>query len=536
MTAEGSYPSYRAPQTDGEILCLPPWSTLSRQLATNRQELATSTVEILGVPLVELARSARRELVAQALDHTNRYADVAAPVDENAPLIITGHQPELTHPGVWLKNFAAARLANQTGGTAISLIIDNDLCRTPSLRVPTGSVEEPRIVDLPLDQPLGQMPYEERRIVDPALWKSLGQRVTKAIFPLVSDPLIGQWWPNVVEISSDTPQLGLAIAQARHRLELEWSHPSLEIPQSQVCQTDSFRHFALHLFCEAARLRHDYNSALADYREAHHLRNSAQPLPDLTEIESWTETPFWIWTQADPTRRALFVRQTPTNLLLSDRQQWQATLPRDMPQAALQQLADWESQGIKLRSRALITTLYARLLLADTFIHGIGGAKYDQVTDTLSQRFFEIRPPTFLTLSGTLRLPIEHQSQPPLLLRKLQQTLRELRYHPESHLGDSLADPRVAALVAALVAEKRRWVRTAKTEANAAERHVGIATANESLQPWLESRRQEIETQLQAMGSRIRANQVLESREYAFCLFPRELLRDFLLDFSLEMA
>ena len=39
-------------------------------------------------------------------------------------------------------------------------------------------------------------------------------------------------------------------------------------------------------------------------------------------------------------------------------------------------------QGIKLRSRALVTTLFARLLLSDLFMHGIG-AKYDELTDVL---------------------------------------------------------------------------------------------------------------------------------------------------------
>ena len=44
-------------------------------------------------------------------------------------------------------------------------------------------------------------------------------------------------------------------------------------------------------------------------------------------------------------------------------------------------LAELSSRGIKLRTRALTTTLFARLVLSDMFLHGIGGAKYDQVTD-----------------------------------------------------------------------------------------------------------------------------------------------------------
>ena len=69
----------------------------------------------------------------------------------------------------------------------------------------------------------------------------------------------------------------------------------------------------------------------------------------------------------------------------------------------------WNSQrgGVRIRSRALVTTLWARLALGDLFIHGIGGAKYDRVTDLLIERFFGLRPPGLLVLSATLHLPIE---------------------------------------------------------------------------------------------------------------------------------
>ena len=44
--------------------------------------------------------------------------------------------------------------------------------------------------------------------------------------------------------------------------------------------------------------------------------------------------------------------------------------------------AGLQTRGIKLRSRALTTTMFVRLFLADAFLHGIGGAKYDEVTVT----------------------------------------------------------------------------------------------------------------------------------------------------------
>ena len=70
-------------------------------------------------------------------------------------------------------------------------------------------------------------------------------------------------------------------------------------------------------------------------------------------------------------------------------------------------LAELPRRGIKLRSRALTTTLMARLILGDLFLHGIGGAKYDELTDQLFRRFFDIEPPGFMILSATMHLPID---------------------------------------------------------------------------------------------------------------------------------
>ena len=60
---------------------------------------------------------------------------------EDVPFLLSGHQPELFHPGVWYKNFVLGSLARKLDGVGIHLLIDSDTCRSASIRVPTGSVE-----------------------------------------------------------------------------------------------------------------------------------------------------------------------------------------------------------------------------------------------------------------------------------------------------------------------------------------------------------------------------------------------------------
>ena len=81
-------------------------------------------------------------------------------------------------------------------------------------------------------------------------------------------------------------------------------------------------------------------------------------------------------------------------------------------------MAELARSGVKIRSRALVTTLWARMVLGDLFIHGIGGGNYDLVTDRIIERFFGRQPPGFMILSATLHLPI-NQSPLPTNLRSV---------------------------------------------------------------------------------------------------------------------
>ncbi len=526
MTPSGSYPGFRTPQGDGEILCLPGAAELPAIVARNRQRPELAKHEWFGRSLAEIATTAREAILADALFHTRQYADVDDPRDSTAPLIIAGHQPEFFHPGVWLKNFEAARLAKTCGGTAINLVIDSDLCRSPAIRIPTGSPTELRAEMVPFDQAAGEVPYEERRIADHDLWKSFGARVATAIKSLVAKPLIEDWWPTVVAAGDRGNNLGQALSQARHQLELDWGFQTLELPQSHVCRSEAFHMFALQLFLRAAEFRDAYNGALADYRTAHGIKNHAQPMPNLAASEGWIETPFWLWNPADPQRQGVFVRLLGNQLELSDRKSFTATLPTESA-LAMEMLIEWEAQGIKLRTRALATTLFARLLLADLFIHGIGGAKYDQVTDEICSRFFGFRLPAYATVSGTLRLPIDSPPERRSSIRELRQELRQQRFHPERFVNEMNIPSAQVSRVEQALAEKKSWLNQPKTKGNAAERHHAITAVNRNLQPYLKSRREIVEREI-AAAKLAEANQRLRnSREYAYCLFPPRLLRAF---------
>jgi hypothetical protein len=536
MMAAGTdrtHPKLRAPREDGQTLIVPSWGDVGRLLAENEAQRAGvdfASYDLQGRTLGDVSAAAHSEMVKRALCYTRSYRDV--PASDAARIVLAGHQPQLFHPGVWFKNFVLANLAAEHQAVAVNLLIDSDRVKETALRVPGGTVAAPVVEHVPYDAAGPPTPYEERPVLDAQVLAALAGRAAEHLRPFVPNPLLIPFWPKVVERAAATGNLGLSLAQARHQLEGEWGIASLELPFSQVCESEPFYQFLAHLLAHLPRLWTIYNESLAQYRRLHRLRSATHPVPDLSSQDGWLEAPFWLWTRDNPRRRPVFARQSGKQLRLSDRGGCEMMLnlsPDSDAAAAVQVLADLPRGGIKLRTRALTTTLWARLALGDLFLHGIGGAIYDELTDVLIRRFFRLRPPAFLTLTATLRLPIDRPAITVEELRQVERTLRDLTFRPDAHIDLADVERAQRDAVAARIAEKRAWIGTPQTPANAAARFRSIRRANEDLQPYVAKRREELLRRRSELAARLRADAILGSREYAFCLYPEEKLRTLLL-------
>src|SRR6185295_11008278 len=114
-------------------------------VARNREQLLYVQYDVQGRSLGDLSAAARRGLFDQAINYTQQYRTIPdrwRKIDRLAsvPFLLSGHQPELFHPGVWYKNFVLGSLAQRVDAVGIHLLIDSDTCASASIRVPTGSV------------------------------------------------------------------------------------------------------------------------------------------------------------------------------------------------------------------------------------------------------------------------------------------------------------------------------------------------------------------------------------------------------------
>ena len=152
--------------------------------------------------------------------------------------------------------------------------------------------------------------------------------------------------------------------------------------------------------------------------------------------------------------------------------------------AASTRLRELETRGVRIRPRALLTTMFARLLLGDLFFHGIGGAKYDQLTDAIVQEFFGFRPPAFAVLTATWKLPVAAPEHAAGQLREIKRLLRDLHFNPQRYVPlDERTQP--------LIAEKQRWIDNDAPDERR-QRHSAIERLNAALQPFTAARAQRL--------------------------------------------
>ncbi len=541
----------RAPTSDGGRLIEPPIEAVAELASENRRRLAECDYDLHGRSLYELARDARRQLLEAAIEYAASYCNLSESLrsaiassiaaGEVARLYLAGHQPELYHPGVWLKNFVVDRLAARDRAIAVNLSVDSDIVKSSTIRVPTGTLAEPRVEAVAFDQPSMAIPFEDRKVIDLELFRSFGKRAAETIKPLVRNPFVNHFWPAAIERAKATGMLGESLAQARHRVEMDWgARSTLLLPQSAICSLPAFFHFAAHLLAHLPRFADVYNSSLAEYRNLNGIRSAAHPVPPLAQHGEWLEAPFWVWRRDDPVRRRLFVRNENDTLVLADRAGWQSAIhasPESSLDRAVEELTELNRGGVRLRTRALLTTMMVRVLSGDWFAHGIGGAKYDQMTDHIIERFFGFAPPAYHVVSGTLLLPVERGGGAMQRLREAKRRLRDLVWNPDRYLdaaagsgGRQCECARKESDARRIIEEKECWVATAPSSTNARERFLAIRAANEGLQPCVSSVRESVEAEARAANSAARAEQILSSREYSFCLYEEQQLRGFLLD------
>ena len=512
-----TYRRIRAPRNHGEVLHLPAadqWTaSWNSNVAIQFNEAKFETDN-----LVDVRKSSRQEIVEVAIHFTKQYRDTDNHLDSNSffEIVMSGHQPSLFHPGVWYKNFILDKLGKQFNCIAINLVVDNDVPATTQVHLPIQSKQNRvQLKRIPFDANGPALPYENKPIADQNLFRGFAKRAAKEIEPLVTDPIVQRLWPYVLD--NNDGNLGMALSKGRHRLEQDFGLQTLELPISVVAQTNSFVKFTWEILQRHSELQQIYNSVIADYRQIHKIKNTAQPIPELESKEGWIETPFWIWDKTSPNRKSLYARKNNGVLKISDSRMIHEIIEFKAKENFHQCIAD---RRICIRPKALMTTMFSRLIASDLFIHGIGGSKYDQLTDEIATRFFQVSLPDYLTTSGTFMLQKTTQPISPAAISTQRNLIRQIEFHPEKFIEKPTDD------ASHWINEKRQSISQELPAGKRLARHLSINQANQHLSKHVSNIVNQQQQLLQQMIEQSPNSKILNSREFSFCLYDQSLMAE----------
>ncbi len=410
------------PGTSPAAVSTPPFASWPDLARANRAALDAVTLEIAGVRLGDLRRGAREEILPMAAAYT-RALGRAIPAFGSDVVYVTGHQPVLAHAGIWIKYLAMARLVPPEG-VGINKIVDSDATDEIDAEVPRadGRLTRARVTLAHAGQ---EVPAELLPSPTTEEWRAFAAAIDDSL-STIAEPMVVEAWHRARTHLPPPGGAGLSGAVTAWRRALEGPRPYLDIPVSSVVRSRSFRRFACAILRDPHRFASVHNACLAAYRDHYGVRTPAQPFPDLEMDHDRVEVPFWY--VGEGRRWPLYVNTRAGGLVARDRDV--GPLPPDPDDPAF--------AAVPLRPRALTMTAFARLAVADLFIHGIGGGLYDRATDAIVREFFGIAPPAYAVATATLFLPFRNPVPPADERSRLQRALLDLQHNPDRFLsGDS---------------------------------------------------------------------------------------------------
>jgi len=161
------------------------------------------------------------------------------------------------------------------------------------------------------------------------------------------------------------------------------------------------------------------------------------------------------------------------------------------------------------------------MFVADLFIHGVGGGRYDQVTDEVVRHYFGVEPPSFAVASLTVMLPLGMPVVSDAEIEDAAMALNRLEHNPDQMLAQaSFPSDEDAEHAAALATAKRALVaEIARPDADKKMVGARIRQANAELATLLAPMKRELTERVARLERSRQARDVLIDRTYPFCLW-----------------
>ncbi len=472
-----------APKQNQQILLTPGWEKIDAILNDNRQQFQEANFCVGGSSFQDFRRKLRLEITQSIVSYFEQSGEQIPPILQemltcqssktalaDRPWIVSGHQPELYHPGVWVKHFALNQIGREHQLIPLHLIVDTDTIKSTSIRVPVfHSQEEVELKSIPFDEYSGEIPYEFRRVQSPDLWDHFYRKVQDLTRNWPEKPMIEKVWPTIQRQYQNCQNIGESFSRARRDMERSWGCFNLEIPMSWVSQCSSFREFVAWFLDDLPEWHRVHNQILCQYRKENRIRSSRHPFPDLAvekdsarsvatravkdastdfslsnddegqEDNLWYEAPFWAYVREDKNHaeRESANGESASSSQMAFGQRNRLWVKRTRNGKEYRAGNKIFTELPEVRTKAFTTTLFARFFLGDLFIHGLGGGIYDEVTDRIMKARLAGIVPHYLINTATIHLESSDHNGPPVSHQDWvdkKQDLRRTYWNPQQYV------------------------------------------------------------------------------------------------------
>lgn len=541
----------KIPQENKQIFLSPSENKIDSLLEENKKIFSRYSFTILNRPFREMREKSRKEVVKEALSFSNKFdPDIAEKINPAYQYIIqSGHQPVFFHPGIWIKNIILNQLIKfplPDKSLGLNIVLDNDICKDLNFSLPALSLsgnlklEKVNFLSSALTPDL---PFEEYPCPSLKLITKFNRDIIHRLKLLESEnkdflnnfKTFSRCLENSSRFCSQNYKrgnLGEFLGLARRLYEQEIEPAYLEIPFSKICDSDEFLSFFLEIIKNIKSFSKIYNNKLDEYRKLFKIRNRAHPSPNLTIKENLIEIPFWIWREGDQRRKIFILRKEEKNYLYNDSYGKIFLIEENGFKSLFSLKTILKERGLKIRPKALLLTLYNRLFISDLFIHGLGGAKYDLVTDEIIREFFKVGPPRFLVVSCTLYLNFKSSpGRSDSKISTLKKKIRDLEFNPERYVDELPLSKKEKNQIGELAKKKTALIKKIKEVLSPVEKRKiseEIKIINNFMVEKVKSLKYELSKKLENEEEKMKQSKVYTFREFPYCFFSAKTLRNLL--------
>ncbi len=530
------------PEKNGELLCIPSLNLIPQLIKSNKERFKAYNFTIGYKGFHEFRKRLREKVILLSEKFTANLGIKSHIYNNSDTIVQTGHQPLFYHPGIIIKNLILNKIGMMEGINAINLIVDTDNFKEIAVNTPSyrdGIKIEKEILlsnqhSIPYEFSTPPSQEEFNLFIE-----SIENHLSHPEFKNIYDNFNG-YINKIRDVRKNFNTISEFMTAIRRVYEEEVESEYLEIPLSYICDTDEFLLFFLSIAMESEKFTSIYNCHLGRYRKEHKLRYPVNPFPNLSIEDEKIELPFWHFYENK--RGRVFAKTKDDTVIVS----FEGEDSIEFNKKELYNGIDLiKKNNRKIRPKAMILTLFNRMFASDAFIHGVGGAKYDRITDEIIRDFYKVEPPEFITTSLTLYPNVEISSpsarndrqsgvslrgaittkQSNLIkenlqdeIKRLEKKLRDMRYNPERYSKDT-----------SLRREKENLISIIKTDdTDKKEIFIKLKEINERIYQKIESNAEDIQEEIKILKRQQTEMNIIQRRDYPYFLFSPEEIRKIL--------